>query len=172
MMIPLSRPVRLAVILLAAAALPLAAQEGEKAAGPPVSLEAVLVTPADPGPDTLCRLSVVLKNQADRSLSSFGFKVSVNGTDLHVYENQRYLEVLKPGETRTLELYNFWSSETHRPPKKDGSLQVEVSLVEARWVTMAMEDKVPTWTLLEPVTQLPPAVTVARPFKAPAKAAS
>ena len=76
-------------------------------------------------------------------LSSFGFRVTVNGTDLHVYENQRYLEVLEPGETRTLDLYNFWSSETHRPPKKNGSLKVEVAVVEARWVSKTMEDYAP-----------------------------
>lgn len=148
---------------------PAAGAEEGTPKGPSVSVEAVLVSPRDPGPDTLCRLSVRLKSQADKSISSFGFRVRVNGMDLPVYENQRYLEVLEPGAAREIALYNFWSSETHRPPAKDGSLQVEVSLIEARWVEQTVEDGVPTWTLLEPLKKLPAAKRVRKPFPSPAK---
>jgi hypothetical protein len=156
-------PFRAAALAAATLAwLPAAAAEAQP--GPPVTVEAVLVSPKDPGPETLCKLSVRLKSHADRSVSSLGFRVTVNGVDLPVYTNQRYLEVLDPGETKELALFNFWSSETHRPPAGDGSLAVEVALVEARWVERSVEEGIPTWTLLDEVKGLPSAKSVRKPF--------
>ena len=151
--------------IVAVAGSPLSAQEAEgKKKVPPITVEAVLVQPENPGPETLCKLRVRLKNRADRSVSAFGFQVKVNGHELSVYEKQRYLEALAPGETREISLFNFWSTETDRPTLKGGSLQVEVSLVEARWVDMTMEDKIPVWTLQEPVKDLPSTASAKKPF--------
>ena len=166
----LPRPGRIAILAVAAlGAFPIHAEEGKKPRTPPVTVEAVRVSPEKPGPDTLCKLAVRVNNRAERSVSGLGFTVKVNGIDLPVYENQRYLETIDPGETREISLFNFWSSETHRPPRKDGSLQVEVAVTEARWVEMTMEDEVPTWTLLEPVKKLPGALKVRKPFPDTAK---
>ena len=161
----------LAFAILWIAALPAAAQEeGAKPPSPTVTIEAVLVSPDNPAPDTLCRLAVRLKNHGDRSVSGFGFRVTVNGIDLPVYKNQRYLEALEPDASHELALFNFWSSETLRPAAKDGSLSVEVELVEARWVDYKEEDGIPTWTLLEEVPGLPSSRKVGKPFKeAPSK---
>jgi hypothetical protein len=151
--------------------LPATAQETEaKPPSPTVTVEAILVSPENPAPDTLCRLAVRLKNHGDRSVSGFGFRISVNGTDLPVYKNQRYLEEMKPGASREISLFNFWSSETLRPAAKDGALSVEVELIEARWVDYKVEEEIPTWTLLEEVPTLPPSRKVSKPFKeAPSK---
>ena len=157
----------LALGILAFAAPPLRAQEGEekKPPSPPVTVEAVLVTPESPGSDTLCKLRVRLKNHSDRNISGFGFQVAINGHDLPVYEKQRYLEALVPGESREISLFNFWSTETDRPTLEGGSLKVDITLVEARWVDITVENDIPVWTLLEPVKGLPSKASARKPFK-------
>jgi hypothetical protein len=157
------------IALAGLVAAPLGAQEaGEdkpETPKPPVTVEAVLVDPANPGPDTLCKLRVRLESRAERSLTAFGFEVRINGTELPVYRRQRYLETLDPGETLEIALFNFWSSETGRPARKDGSLSVEVTLIEARWVKKTMDGEVPVWTLEDTVEGLPSSASAKRPFK-------
>jgi len=152
-----------AAILLAAGAPPLRAAEDKK---PPLTVEAIAVTPPSPGADTLCKLRVVIKNHGAQPASAFGFQVKINGQSLPVYEKQRYLDPIEPGESKELALFNFWSSETDRPFPKDGSVSVEVALTEARWVAKRMEGEVPVWTMKELIPGLPAALTVRKPFKA------
>jgi len=152
-------------LLVAGGALGAATPESK----PPLTVEAIVVTPEAPGPDTLCKLRVVLKNRGTEPASAFGFQVKINGQALPVYEKQRYLDPIDPGASKEIALFNFWSSETDRPFPKDGSLAVEVALTEARWVAKRMEGDVPVWTMKELVTGLPTALTVRKPFKPPAK---
>ena len=155
------------VLLLLAGAPALCAATAEKK--PPLSVEAIVVTPPTPGADTLCKLRVVIKNSGEQPTSAFGFQVKINGQALPVYEKQRYLDPIDPGETKEIALFNFWSSETDRPFAKDGSVTVEVALTEARWVAKRMEGEVPVWTMKDLIPGLPVALTVRKPFKAAAK---
>lgn len=137
------------------------------AAPSPLAVAAVRVTPSPAAPDTLVRLSVDLENRGERPASLLGFAVALDGEPLPVYANQLYLHALPPGETTTLALYNFWTSETGRPAPADGELTVEVSLVEARWMTVGDEDGVETWTPGDAVPGLPVAGRATLPVPAP-----
>ena len=142
-------------LLLAAAIGPGAmAQEAQKVA-PEVTIEAILVEPAKPAADTLCRLSVELKNNGSQVASQLGFKVVINGTEIPVYSNQLFMFPLPAGETTKLALYNFWSTETSRPMPKDGKLKLEVTLLEAQRTKIEMVEGVEIWTPLGEVPGLP-----------------
>ena len=99
-------------------------------------LEAIEVDPAKPGPTTLCRLSVVVKNNSDKPASALGFEVELNGQSLVVYEDQLFYQLLPAGESTVVPLFNFWVSETGRPAPADGKLAVEVTLAEAQWFSV------------------------------------
>ncbi|MYA08982.1 MAG: hypothetical protein F4060_13820 [Holophagales bacterium] len=117
------------------------------------------VTPAAPGPETLCRLVATIDNRASRAVYSFGFDVELNGRALPVYEQQLFLQVIEAGESAEVALYNFWTSEQGRPAPADGKLEVVVRLREARWVevTDVEEDgeTVEVWTPVGDVDGLP-----------------
>ena len=134
-----------------------------------LSVESIAVTPSSPGPDALCKLRVVIKNHGDQPASAFGFQVKINGQTLPVYEKQRYLDPIEPGESKEIALFNFWSSETDRPFPKDGSVSIEVAITEARWVAKRMEGDVPVWTMKDLIPGLPAALTVKKPFTAASK---
>ena len=127
---------------------------------PPLTLEVVHVGPERPAPDTLCRLSVTLRNGGERIASQLGFTVTIDGQALPVYRNQLFMFPVAAGEAAELRLYNFWSTETSRPPPADGRLTVEVRLVEAQWMDIRDEDGVEVWTPLGAVTGLPVAASV------------
>lgn len=124
-----------------------------------VTIEAVVVEPTDPGVDTLCSLRVAIRNDGEQVVSQFGFTVSVDGTELPVYRNQLFMYPVGPGETVEIPLYNFWSTETSRPPPEDGKLDVRVELGEAQWMKIEMEDDVEVWTPQGPVDGLPVAAS-------------
>jgi hypothetical protein len=155
-------PGKLALLPLSLAlclgALPLPAQEEEEA--PQVVLEGIVVDPATPAADTLCKLRVLIRNAGDRIASQFGFTVTVNDVELPVYVNQLFMYPAPPGETTEIPLYNFWSTETSRPAPEDGKLRVEVVLREAEWMKIEMEDDVEVWTPLGAVEGLPSTRTV------------
>lgn len=121
------------------------------------------VTPAKPGPDTLCRLVATIDNKGSRAVYSFGFDVELDGRALPVYEQQLFLQVIEPGESAEVALYNFWTSEQGRPAPVDGKLKVVVRLREARWVevTEVEEDgeTVEVWTPVGDVAGLPQAAS-------------
>ena len=122
---------------------------------PPITLEEVIVEPATPAADTLCRLKVKLHNHDDKIGSQLGFDVTVNGVELIVYRNQLFMYPLEPGETAELALYNFWSTESSRPMPADGKLEVEVTLREARWFDISTDDEgVEVWNPLGPAETL------------------
>jgi hypothetical protein len=169
-----SRAPRLGVRLAALALLSLATAAGRaaepaaKAPAPPLAITGVSVTPADAGADTLCQLRVEVANHGERIASQLAFSVTVNGAALPVYANQLFMQRIEPGKSATVRLYNFWTSESSRPPAADGRYRVEVSLVGASWYRIAPEAGVEVWTPLEPVQGLPVAAT-ATVGKAPAK---
>ena len=113
------------------------------------------VEPSNPGADTLCRLRVAIQNAGKETASQLAFRVEINGVDLTVYGNQLFMYPLPAGKTTEIDLYNFWTTETARPMPADGKLQIEVSLTEAQWMQISMEDEVEVWQPLGPVNGLP-----------------
>jgi hypothetical protein len=168
---PSTRPaaVALAGLALVLASGPARAAEPAEGAKSPVTVATVSVTPDSPGADTLCKLRVTLKNAGAKAVSAFGFQVKINGKALPVYDKQRYLDPIDPGDSQEIPLFNFWTSETGRPYPADGSVTVEVSLTEARYVEKRMEGDMPVWTLKDPVEGLPSTQTVRKPFKSVSK---
>lgn len=138
-----------------------AAEGATPEAAPVLTLEALEITPEAPAADTLCRLTVRVKNAGDKPASSLVFSVSVGGRPLPVYGNQVFMQALPPGETTAVRLYNFWTTETGRPAPADGKLAVEVTLEEARWLEVTKDaDGVEVWQSLDPVPGLPVRQTV------------
>lgn len=157
----MSRSLSLASLFLglAALALPaagLAQENADKAAEePPIQISAVRVSPDKPAADTLCRLQVELQNGGGEIATQLGFTVTINGQKLPVYESHLFMFPVPSGGPTELPLYNFWSTESSRPMPKDGKLEIVVTLREARWMKIAMEEEVETWTPLGDVPGLP-----------------
>jgi hypothetical protein len=142
---------------------------------PPLAVEAVEIRPANPGLDTLCQLRVKVRNGGTRKASSLAFAVRINGAPLAVYKHQVYLQVIDPGATAEVRLFNFWTTETGRPLPKDGPLRLEVALAEARWVEVKSEGGAEVVTPVGTVPGLPVSASLAVPLKAahpPAKGSS
>ncbi len=140
---------------LALAAMPALAEEAGEEKPPPLEIARITVEPEDPGPDTLCKLRVTLKNRGSEAASRFVFEVRVGGKALPVYRDQMVLLPVAAGETAEIPLHNFWSSETSRPYPKDGKLAVEVTLLEATWVKIEDKDGVEERAPLGAVEGLP-----------------
>jgi len=136
------------------AVLPGGAQEA-KPSTPGLLLETVKVDPASPGPDTLCKLSVTIRNAGSRTASALGFRVRVDGKELAVYVNELFFRPIAAGSTAEVKLHNFWSNETGRPFPTTGKLTVEVTLTEAKWMDVKTENGVEVWTPVGPVEGLP-----------------
>jgi hypothetical protein len=152
------------IALLALAGAVLTAQE--ETAPSPVVVESVRVEAPNPsteperrcpGPDTLCKLTVVLANHGDRTASQLGFRVELNGESLVVYDNQLFMYPVQPGETTEIPLYNFWTTETSRPDMPaGGAYEVAVTLHEAQWTDISVDEEgVEVWKPLGPVEGLP-----------------
>ncbi len=124
-------------------------------AKPSLALESVKVDPASPGPDTLCHLSVTLRNTGSRRASALEFQVKVNGKELPAYKDRIYLQPVEPGATREVRLFNFWSTEPSRPSPAGGKLQVEVTLARASWMDKETKDGAEVWTPAGPAEGLP-----------------
>jgi len=137
------------------ASLPLRLAAADKPAAPALTLESVQVEPAAPGPDTLCHLTVTLKNQGDRPASALEFTVKVGGAALPAYRDRLFLEAVEPGASRQVRLFNFWSTETGRPAPADGRLAVEVTLTAASWMKRETKNGATVWTPAGAVAGLP-----------------
>ncbi len=151
-------PTRSALTLLAVFALGLIflrAAAPAQEAKPALILESIKVDPASPGPDTLCRLSVTLRNAGSRRASALELQVKINGKELPAYKDRIYLQPVEPGATREIRLFNFWSTEPSRPAPAGGKLQVEVTLVRASWMDKETKDGAEVWTLAGPAEGLP-----------------
>jgi hypothetical protein len=101
-----------------------------------LTIVAVDVQPANPGPDTLCKLRVRLRNSGKESASDLSFQVTVNGKLLGNFINHTLRSTVEAGKETDVPLFNFWSSEYSRPYPPDGRLVIEVRLVGARWVDL------------------------------------
>jgi hypothetical protein len=128
------------LLLLLLAALPLGSAFGAETAKPVLTIESVKVEPAAPRADTLCHLTLTLKNAGAQLASGLEFVVKVNGVALPAYDKRLYLIAVEPGATRELHLFNFWSTETGRPAPADGRLDVEVTLAHASWARRTTRD--------------------------------
>jgi hypothetical protein len=128
-------------------------EEGQST--PLLTVEKISVEPASPGPDTLCKLRVTLRNAGKEIASQLDFRVSINGQELPVYRNQLFMFPIEPDQTAEIKLYNFWSTETSRSMPKDGKLNIEVSLVGAQWMKIETEEEVEVWKPLGSVDHLP-----------------
>ncbi len=149
----------LAPTVAAAAAAAAAADTAEPKPG--LTVEAIRIEPAAPGPDTLCKLSVTLRSTGTKTASALGFKVTVDGKELAVYRNELVYKPVEPGATAEIRLHNFWSSETGRPFPAGGKMNVEVTLTEARWMDVKTENGAEVWTPIGPVEGLPKSKTIA-----------
>jgi hypothetical protein len=118
-------------------------------------VEGVKVEPPSPAPDSLCKLTVTLKNGSERAASRLEFRVEVGGVELPAYKARTFLAVVPPKGTLDLRLFNFWSSETSRRAPKDDKLPVTVTLLAARWVERQSGEGTETWKPLGPVEGLP-----------------
>jgi CARDB len=150
---PPSKRTILAVLL--SPLLGVAAAARAEAPKPALTLEAVKVEPASPRPDTLCHLTVTVKNAGTQRASSLEFVVKINGQELPAYRKRLYLIPVEPGATREVRLFNFWSTETGRPTPANGKLNVEVTLARASWVQKASRDGAEVWTPAGEVAGLP-----------------
>ena len=123
---------------------------------PKLVLEAAEVTPRSASADALCQLRARIKNAGQSVAAAFVFAVKINGQEIPVYRNHVFMDPIKPGETRSLRLYGFWTSETGRQLPADGDTIVELSLLEARWMK-AEKDAEGTivWSDLGAVEDLP-----------------
>ncbi|HEX6902965.1 MAG TPA: CARDB domain-containing protein [Thermoanaerobaculia bacterium] len=151
------RPLRLlplaALVLALASALAAQAQEAKKPAV--LVLESVKVEPASPKAETLCRLSVTLRNSGERQASAMEFTVKVNGKEVPAYKSRLFLEPIAPGATREIRLLSFWSTEAGRPLPADGKLALEVTLARASWMGKEAKDGAEVWTPLGVADGLP-----------------
>jgi len=141
------------------ALLPLAGED--KPAAPALTVESIQVEPAAPGPDTLCHLTVTVKNQGDRPASALEFTVKVGGVTLPAYRDRLFLEAVEPGASRQVKLFNFWSTETGRPTPADRKLVVEVTLTAASWMKKETKNGATVWTPVGAVAGLPSAKSLA-----------
>lgn len=114
-----------------------------------VAVDAILVEPASPAPETLCRLKVRLKNSGTRAVSHFKVRVQIDGKDVPQYDIQSYAVDIDAGATREILLHSFWTSSAAKP------FDIKVELVEAQWVQVKREGTTTSTTPVEPVTGLP-----------------
>lgn len=146
------------VLLAALLLVPAFAQE--KPSLPPVTIEAVKVEPAAPGPETLCRLSVSVRNSGNRTASAFEIAVKVNGQEIPSSKSRLVLQPVEPGKAAEIRLPNFWSTEAGRPAPREGRLAVEVVLTGASWMERTMSGDAEVWAPLGPVPGLPISKTI------------
>jgi cytoskeletal protein RodZ len=139
------------------ALLPLALSGEDKPAAPSLVVESIQVEPSAPGPDTLCHLTVTLKNQGDRPASALELTVKVGGATLPAYRDRLFLEAVEPGASRQVKLFNFWSTETGRAAPADRKLAVEVTLTAASWMKRETKNGATVWTPAGAVAGLPSA---------------
>lgn len=153
------------VAALAGLVIPAASQE---AAVPLLEVTKIDVQPASPAAETLCQLTVTLRNTGEENASQLGFAVKLNDQDLTVYGNQLFMYAVPAGGELEIPLYNFWTTETSRPTMPaNGKFKVEVLLQEAQWMEIStvtetveragveIEEDVEVWTPLGAVEGLP-----------------
>jgi len=163
-MVRLVAPLLTTFLLLAAGRVTAVAQgpgenkSGQSSAGRGDSslvLESLEIDPAKPGPKTLCKLRVRIRNKGGQAASNFRFGVRINGQELPIYKDHIYLQTIAAGAVGEVQLFNFWTTESGRPAPEDGQLRLEVALEEARWVEVKREGNVTEYKPLGAVEGLP-----------------
>ena len=134
---------------------PLALPAAEKPAAPLLTVQAVRVDPAAPGPDALCRLTVTVKNAGDRPASALELAVQVGGKPLAAYRDRVY-----PGGGRARRHARDPAAQLlehggRTPAPADGKLAVEVTLAKASWMQRETKDGATVWTPSGAVEGLP-----------------
>jgi hypothetical protein len=157
----MSRNASLLLSALLLSAFPPPPARAAEAPSRPLTLEAVKVEPASPRPDTLCRLTVTLRNAGDQHASSLEFAVRINGQELPAYKQRLFLTPVQPGTTREIHLLSFWSTEASRPVPADRKLNVEVTLARASWARKTARDGAEVWASTGDVPGLPASKSVA-----------
>jgi hypothetical protein len=125
-----------------------------RAASPPLSIEAVTVSPQSPGPGVLCTLGVRLKNAGTHTATDFRFKIKIDGQEVATYNIESFAVNVGPGASDTIVLHSFWS-----PATATANLPVEVTVLEGRWADVKREGNTSTTTPIGPIEGLPVSVT-------------
>jgi hypothetical protein len=154
-------------LTLSLAVVPAAGAQEAKPSPSGLLLETVKVDPASPGKDTLCKLSVTIRNAGSKTASALGFRVKVDGKELAVYGNELFFRPIAAGATAEVKLHNFWTNETGRPFPTTGKMPVEVTLTEAKWMDVKTENGVEVWTPVGPVEGLPVSKSITLTVKKP-----
>lgn len=123
-----------------------------RAASPPVSIEAVSVSPQSSGPGVLCTLGVRLKNAGTHTATDFRFKVKIDGQEVTTYNIASFAVNVGPGASDTIVLHSFWSPATAIFP-------VEVTVLEGRWADVKREGNTSITTPIGPIEGLPVSAT-------------
>lgn len=155
MVLPTAGALRPLALALPLALLAPPAAGAEEAARAPLTVETVEVTPASPGPETLCTLHVRVANHGDLAASDLGFEVRIGGRAVPALARRRYQQAIEPGSAARIRLPNFWSSESGRPPPADRTLEIEVALTAAHWVEIERTGDSEVRRPLGPVEGLP-----------------
>ena len=136
---------------------------------PEVSVQDIVVTLSGKGDvqpkslpsGALCTLRVKLRNAGAQKASSFRFAVRINGKEVDTYDKMLYFQAIHPGATGEIALHNFYSAE---PQAKGGSMTVEVTIREARWVEIKKEGEAQTWIPTGEVKGLPASKSISIPI--------
>jgi len=133
----------------------------DRPAESPLTLESIKITPAAPAADTLCHLSVTVRNAGTLPIGALQLEVAIDGHTLPAYRDRLLLIPIEPGAARELRLYNFWSTEPSRPAPSSGKLTVDVKLTAASWMRRESKDGATVWTPAGSVPGLPAKKTIA-----------
>jgi hypothetical protein len=114
-----------------------------------ISVDTIVVKPAEPAPSALCQLNVRLKNSGKQVASLFKFTVKIGDREEPTYKQLTFVINVEPGKTGEIALYNFYSPSTPKP------FDIQVTLVEAQWVQVKKEGEKSTTTTTGPVAGLP-----------------
>ncbi len=123
-------------------------------ASSPLSIEAVSVSPASPGPSVLCGLSVRLKNAGVKTATDFRFRVRIEGQDVTSYNLEIWAVNVAAGTSATILLHNFYAASTAK-----ASFPIEVTVLEGSWAEVKHEGSTSTTTPLGPIEGLPVSIT-------------
>ena len=134
---------------------------GVRAQGKPslIVLEALEIGPPSPGPETLCRLRVRIRNTGGKGVTSFVFRVRFDGQEVSTYKDHVFDQPIARGEGGDVELYNFWTSDPGRPSTRKEQLRVEVALEEASWVEVKRDGNRVEYKTLGSVEGLPVSIS-------------
>lgn len=130
-----------------------------------LSLEPLEIEPAEPSPDTLCKLKVKVRNRGKEAATHFAFAVKINGQEVPVYKKTVYVQTVPAASVTEIQLYNFWVTERGREVPADGQLRIEVELLQAHWMEVKTDEKRSEQKPLGKVDGLPVKAVRAFPLK-------